>query len=114
MAKVFAKNVGGSTVEITVTSLDDVRNSLNNQKATATVNGRPVDSSYAPKDGDFIVLSENTKGNAEDLYKNKTLTLVVVADKKTKTIIINGESVPVGQAVKMAKAILTANGYDVE
>lgn len=115
MAKVFAKNVGGSTVEIEVSSLSDVRNALNNQKATATVNGRPVDASYAPKDGDFIVLSEMTKGNkAIEIYKNKDLTLIVTEDKSNKVYIINGQQVPKAQALKMAKAILVADGYNVD
>ena len=114
MVKVFAKNVGGSTVELEVSSLSDVRNSLNNQKATATVNGRPVDQSYVPKEGDFIVLSEMTKGNkATEIYKNKELTLIVVEDKSSKTYVINGQQVTKAQALKMAKAILTADGYEV-
>ena len=114
MAKVFAKNVGGSTVELEVSSLSEVRNALNNQKATATVNGRPVDANYAPKDGDFIVLSEMTKGNkVTEIYKNKELTLIVVEDKGNKTYIINGQQVTKSQALKMAKAILVADGYDV-
>ena len=114
MAKVFAKNVGGSTVEIEVSSLSDVRNALNNQNATATVNGRPVGSDYTPKDGDFIVLSEMTKGNkTTEIYKNKELTLIVVEDKSNKVYVINGQQVTKAQALKMAKAILVADGYDV-
>lgn len=114
MAKVYAKNVGGSTVELEVTSIQDVRDALNNQKATATVNGRPADASYIPKDGDFIVLSENTKGNADGVYKNKELTLVVVYDRSKKVFIVNGQEVTKGQAIKMAKAILELDGYVVD
>lgn len=115
MAKVYAKNVGGSTVELEVTSIQDVRDALNNQKATATVNGRPADESYLPKGGDFIVLSENTKGNMADcVYKNKEITLVVVYDKSKKVFIVNGQEVTKGQAIKMAKAILELDGYVVD
>ena len=115
MVKVFAKNVGGSTVEIEVSSLSDVRNALNNSKATATVNGRPVASDYAPQAGDFIVLSEMTKGNkATEIYKSKDLSIVVMEDKTNKVYIINGQQIPKAQALKMAKAILVADGYDVE
>ena len=112
MAKVYAKNVGGSTVEIEVASIQDVRNALNNQKATATVNGRPADATYLPKDGDFIVLSENTKGNvATEVYKAKDLTVVVVFDKTEKKFTINGQQVAKKDAIKMAKAILELDGY---
>ena len=114
MTKVYAKNVGGSTVELEVTSIQDVRNALNNQKATATVNGRPADESYSPKDGDFIVLSENNKGNADVVFKNKELTIVVVYDRNKKVFSINGQEVTKGQAIKMAKAILELDGYVVD
>ena len=61
MAKVHAKVAGGTVKDIECTSLRCVKEQMNADGYTATVNGVPQDDDYQLSDDEFVVLAKPVK-----------------------------------------------------
>lgn len=109
MAKVFVKFVGGERTEVTANTVAEAKAAVNAPKHTALVNGTSASDSQVLKDGQFVTLAEQVKGNAEVIFKGKN----VVVTKEGNAFFLNGERLTKKQAEKMATAVFQALGYSV-
>lgn len=116
MANVLVKFVGGVQKEIEATTIADVKNTMNASKSTATVNGEARTDSHVLTEGDFVVLSEQVKGNmgSNTVASTKDKQLVVVKQGKHKKYLVNGVLVTEKQLEKVCFDILNNMGWDIK
>lgn len=110
MAKVFIKFVGGERLEKEASTVAEAKSLVGAGNHTAMVNGTTADGGQKLKDGDFVVLSKQVKGNAEIIIKLKNMVIT----KEGSSFFVNGDRLTKGQAEKVAKAIFISLGYEVE